>query len=65
MTFIKNQPAWNKDSKMSEETKDKISKSLKGRIAWNKGKTWSNEVKEKISQSKKRSTSMECRAKNG
>lgn len=36
--FKKGQQAWNKGLKMSEETRDKVSKSLKGRNAWNKGK---------------------------
>jgi len=33
----------------TQETKDKISKKLKGRISWIKGKHWSKEVKEKLS----------------
>ena len=37
----------------SEETKEKISKSNKGKIAWNKGKPLSEETKEKISKSNK------------
>jgi 5-methylcytosine-specific restriction endonuclease McrA len=36
--FKKGQKAWNSGLKMSKETIDKISKSLKGRKAWNKGK---------------------------
>lgn len=35
----------------SDQTKNKISESLKGRKAWNSGKFWSEEIKEKISKS--------------
>ena len=42
-------------SSVSEETKKKISETLKGNIPWNKGKTniYSEETKKKISESKK------------
>ena len=35
----KGTPAWNKNTVMKEETKEKIATSTKGRIPWNKGKT--------------------------
>ena len=38
--------AWNKGKKMSQKTKDKISKNRKGIPAWNKGFKWSKELKE-------------------
>lgn len=38
---------------MSEETKQKISNSNKGRIGWNKGKHLSEEHRKKISESSK------------
>jgi hypothetical protein len=51
---------WNKDQKISEETKEKVSQSLMGRTAWNKGlktglapwlgKSRSEETKQKISK---------------
>lgn len=60
---------WNKGIKWSEETKQKISASLKGRTPWNKGKIGlmpvphnkgkhlSEETKAKISASRKGQTS--------
>ena len=39
--------------KLSEETKTKISNSLKGHTSWNKGKTFSEEHKQKMSESHK------------
>lgn len=39
--------------KRSEETKRKMSESLKGRIPWHAGRPWSQEVKDKFSKSKK------------
>ena len=47
------QTAWNKNKSLSEEQKQKISKSLKGNIPWNKGKNQTEEQKQKISKSKK------------
>jgi hypothetical protein len=47
------QVAWNKGIPQSKETKERMSKSLKGLPAWNKGKTWSKEVREKISKATK------------
>lgn len=39
--------------KHSEETKDKISNSLKGTTAWNKGKSWDEETRKKIGEAGK------------
>ena len=50
MTFKKGQTAWNKGKGMSDETKIKLSNSLKGRKAWNKGKKFSKEIRQKISE---------------
>jgi 5-methylcytosine-specific restriction endonuclease McrA len=41
---------WNKGSKMSKETKKKISQSKQGQTPWNKGKSWSPKMKEKLSK---------------
>ena len=47
----------NKGSKLSKETKRKISKTMKGRIPWNKGKTGlqkhTKETKRKMSEARK------------
>lgn len=47
------QTAWNKGKHHSEETKQKISESGKGRKPWNKGKPMSEEQKRKISETLK------------
>lgn len=50
------QQAWNKGKKLkptSEDTKKKLSESLKGKEPWNKGKHLSEEYKKKLSESHK------------
>ena len=42
-----------KGKKLSEETKNKISETLKGQPAWNKGKKLSEEHKKKLSEARK------------
>jgi hypothetical protein len=42
----------NKNKKLSDETKDKMSKSLKGKTSWNKGLKTPESVKIKLSKSK-------------
>lgn len=54
---MKKRVAWNKNKRMTQVTKRRISAALKGRTTWNKGKSWSNSVKKKISQSRKGKTS--------
>lgn len=47
---------WIKGKHHSDETREKISKSNKGKVmlnVWNKGKPWSEEIKKKISETKK------------
>ena len=57
MTFIKGQPAWNKNIKWNEEIRAKISESRKGKTAWNKGKKLSEQhiqnIKDGLKKSKK------------
>jgi 5-methylcytosine-specific restriction endonuclease McrA len=45
MKFKKGFTPWNKGKSPSKETKEKISKSLKGKVSWNKGKPapWTSE----------------------
>lgn len=43
----------NRGKSLSQETKLKISTSLKGRKSWNQGKKWNNKVKQQISESRK------------
>ena len=45
---------WKKGTPRSEETKEKISKSLQGNIPWNKGKILSEAQKRRISEDTKR-----------
>lgn len=49
--------SWNKGTvglyKHSEETRRKMSASLKGKVGWNKGKKFSAEVRKKMSESRK------------
>lgn len=47
--FWKDKPGTFKGKKHSEESKQKMSKSLKGRDAWNKGKELSESQKQKMS----------------
>lgn len=44
---------WNKGKKMSEDTKKKLSESLKGRTPWNKGVPQTKEHLEKLSKLRK------------
>ena len=53
-SWKKGQKAWNKGVSLSEEQKEKMSKSLKGRKAWNKGMHLSEETKKKISETKRK-----------
>lgn len=43
---------WNKGLKLSQEYRDKLSKSHKGQKAWNKGLKMSDEFRKKVSESK-------------
>lgn len=49
------QPSWNQGKSMSQETKEKLSKSRQGIEPWNKGKTgiYSDETLQKMSESAK------------
>lgn len=42
--------SWEKGKARSEDTKRKISETLKGNIPWNKGKTYDEEYKRKVSE---------------
>ena len=46
--LVKPRQAWNKGKPLSEETKAKLSESLKGRPSWNKGKSMSEETRAKV-----------------
>ena len=48
--FKKGHLSWNTRRPFSEETRQRISNSLKGRIVWNKGKNLSNHHREKLSK---------------
>jgi hypothetical protein len=50
---MRNRIPWIKGKKHSEESKKKMSESLKGRPAWNKGKKASEESKRKMSEATK------------
>ena len=39
--------------KMSQESIDKMAKTLKGRAAWNKGRSWTKEERKKLSEARK------------
>lgn len=51
--FPKHHGVMRKDYTVSEETKNKISQTLRGRIPWNIGKKASNETKKKMSENRK------------
>lgn len=53
LTIALNGNGWEKGKVRSEETKQKISNTLKGNIPWNKGKSYSNEYKQKVSKGMK------------
>ena len=55
MTFIKGQPAWNKNTKWNEEVRAKISVGRKGKQAWNKGRPMTNQHRQNIIEGLKRS----------
>jgi hypothetical protein len=46
-----NHPCYGRIFSHTQQSKDKISKTLKGRVPWNKGKKLSEETKEKMKQS--------------
>lgn len=53
LTIALNGNGWEKGKSRSEETKKKISKTLKGNVPWNKGKTYDEEYKRKVSEGMK------------
>lgn len=53
LTIALNGNGWERGKSRSEETKKKISETLKGNIPWNKGKTYDEEYKQKVSKGMK------------